>query len=137
MLAPGFHRAVEDLERDLIAPLPDTEAEGVFGRTSGKRLRRLPSSVYGSGLHRWGIRSDAVSGTEYARNIAFCRRRSKRVRRTEVLVKLHDTRHELATILDALLRFTLVGATRDEALSHLSHWTYVPEGAVVRRAGRG
>ena len=77
----AFHRAVEALERDLIAPLLDNDAAGVFGRSSGKRLKRLPSSVYWSGLHTWGIRTDAVSRSEYARNIAFYRKRA-RIRRT-------------------------------------------------------
>lgn len=51
----------------------------------------------------------------------------------KVLVKLHGTRHELATILDSLLSFTLVGASGDDELSDLSLWAYVPEEAVVRR----
>lgn len=52
----------------------------------------------------------------------------------KVLVKLHGTRHELATALDALLRLTLVGAQGDDALSELSLWKYLPEEGVVRRS---
>jgi len=51
----------------------------------------------------------------------------------KVLVKLHGTRHELSSVLDSLLRFTLVGADGDESLSELGLWQYLPEESVVRR----
>jgi 5-methylcytosine-specific restriction protein B len=53
----------------------------------------------------------------------------------KVLVKLHGTRHELAAILDALLRFTLFGADGEAELADLSLWDYKPAEAVVRRKG--
>lgn len=32
------------------------ETEGVFGKEAGRRLKTLPSAVYGAGLAKWGIR---------------------------------------------------------------------------------
>lgn len=49
----------------------------------------------------------------------------------KVLVKLHGTRHELATVLDALLRFALVGVSGDPARGDPAGWVYRPEEAVV------
>lgn len=51
----------------------------------------------------------------------------------KVLVKLHGTRHELAKILDELLRFALVGVAGDQTLSDPALWTYVAKEAVLRR----
>ena len=51
----------------------------------------------------------------------------------KVLVKLHGTRHELGSVLDALLRFALVGAKGNAEGSDLTRWRYVPEESVVRR----
>jgi hypothetical protein len=36
------------------------DLDGVFGKTSGTTLKRLPSSVYWSGLEKWGIKSKIV-----------------------------------------------------------------------------
>lgn len=53
----------------------------------------------------------------------------------KVLVKLHGTRHELASILEALQRFTLVGADGEAERADLALWDYHPVEAVVRRRG--
>lgn len=51
----------------------------------------------------------------------------------KVLVKLHGTRHELSSILESLLRFTLLGADGSQDKPDLSQWSYLPEEAVVQR----
>ena len=61
-----FAARAENLERDLIQPLLDSDDQaGVFGRTSGRGIKRLPSSVYWAGLHRWGIFLAPYSQNEY------------------------------------------------------------------------
>ena len=51
-----FAFQADKLERNLIQPLLASDDQaGVFGRTSGKGIKRLPSSVYWAGLIRWGI----------------------------------------------------------------------------------
>ena len=55
--AESFAIQTDKLERDLVQPLMDSDDQaGVFGKTAGKRLKRLPSSVYWAGLGVWGIR---------------------------------------------------------------------------------
>jgi len=67
---PRFAREVEKLERDLIAPLLDHEdVAGVFGRVTGRAVKRLPSSVYWAGLAAWKIRKQDLSQSAYARQI--------------------------------------------------------------------
>ena len=57
-------------ERNLIEPLmASDDRAGVFGRTAGKRVKRLPSSVYWAGLGAWGIRVAPYSQDEYHRRI--------------------------------------------------------------------
>ena len=57
---------IDDLERDLIETLMQSDdLDGVFGKTSGKELKRLPSSVYWSGLEKWGIKKEFCSQSEY------------------------------------------------------------------------
>ncbi len=72
-----FAAQADKLERDLIQPLLDSgERRGVFGRVAGKRLKRLPSSVYWAGLGAWGIRLTPYSQEEYHKRIdALYRRR--------------------------------------------------------------
>ena len=51
-----FASQADKLERNLIQPLLASDDQaGVFGRTSGGGIKRLPSSVYWAGLVRWGI----------------------------------------------------------------------------------
>jgi hypothetical protein len=82
---------IQRAERRLIKALLDgDDADGVFGRTAGDGLKRLPSSVYWAGLRRWGILRADVSQEEYpeiidglhARGVArpAARRRRRRAR---------------------------------------------------------
>ena len=49
-------RRARDLELDIGAfLLANGEHEGVFGAVAGRRLKRLPSSVYWAGLGAWGL----------------------------------------------------------------------------------
>lgn len=65
-----FAIQADKLERELVQPLMDSDDQaGVFGRTAGKRLKRLPSSVYWAGLGVWGIRITPFSQDEYHRRI--------------------------------------------------------------------
>jgi hypothetical protein len=55
-----FAARARRLEIDLIAPLlANEDRAGVFGRTAGRGLKRLPSSVYWAGLGAWGVRGAA------------------------------------------------------------------------------
>ena len=74
----SFAVQADKLERDLVQPLMDSDDQaGVFGKTAGKKLKRLPSSVYWAGLGVWGIRLTPFSQDEYHRRInEIYRRRS-------------------------------------------------------------
>ncbi len=54
------------------------ESEGVFGKYAGESLKRLPSSIYWSGLGAWGIRKFEGSQDEYHRRLdgIYARRKS-------------------------------------------------------------
>jgi len=68
--AESFSIQADKLERDLVQPLMDSDDQAcVFGKTAGKRLKRLPSSVYWVGLGVWGIRITPFSQDEYHRRI--------------------------------------------------------------------
>lgn len=45
------------------------ENTGVIGREAGATLKRLPSSIYWSGLGAWGLRRFQSSQQEYHRNV--------------------------------------------------------------------
>ncbi len=61
-----FAAQADHLERNLVQPLIDSDDQfGVFGKTSGHKLKRLPSSVYWAGLGSWGIRRTPWSQSEY------------------------------------------------------------------------
>ncbi|APU49029.1 DUF6361 family protein [Acinetobacter junii] len=73
-------KTIDQLERNLIITLMQSEdLEGVFGKTSGTALKRLPSSVYWSGLEKWGIKSESFSPTGY-----FLRAKELGAKRTEL-----------------------------------------------------
>ena len=67
----SFATQADKLERELIQPLLDSDDQaGVFGRTSGNKIKRLPSSVYWAGLRKWGILcTPYYSQDEYHRRI--------------------------------------------------------------------
>lgn len=68
--AANFVAQADSLERALVQPLMESDDRaGVFGKTAGKSLKRLPSSVYWAGLGVWGIRLIPFSQDEYHRRI--------------------------------------------------------------------
>jgi hypothetical protein len=68
--ADKFALEARKLELSLVTPLLASEdGEGVFGRTAGSGLKRLPSSVYWAGLHSWKIRVADLSQDQYHRGI--------------------------------------------------------------------
>jgi len=68
--ASRFGQEVERLERRLIQPLLESgDHAGAFGAQRGQHIKRLPSSVYWSGLQQWGIRRERVSQGEYHRTV--------------------------------------------------------------------
>jgi hypothetical protein len=68
--APRFGQKADEMERDLIEViLQSDDTEGAFGRVSGRKIKRLPSSVYWSGLGSWGIRSIEMSQRQYHEQI--------------------------------------------------------------------
>lgn len=80
----NFAFQADKLERDLVQPLLDSDDQaGVFGRTVGKRLKRLPSSVYWAGLGVWGIRLTPFSQDEYHRRIDETYRRRNALKALE------------------------------------------------------
>ncbi|WP_370556174.1 DUF6361 family protein [Edwardsiella tarda] len=69
--AANFSTQANRDERALIIPLSKLEEDsaGTFGKNSREKLKRLPSSVYWSGLRRWGIRKTSCSQEEYHRRV--------------------------------------------------------------------
>lgn len=67
---PAFAAKARQIEMALVEPLlENADHAGVFGRVAGKTLKRLPSSVYWSGLESWGIRHIPCSLDEYHRHV--------------------------------------------------------------------
>lgn len=78
--APKFGQDADRLEPALVDPLvKGDDNAGVFGRTAGQRLKRLPSSVYWAGLGTWGIRLAPHSRDEYHRRIGETYERRRRL----------------------------------------------------------
>ncbi|MCJ8501353.1 DUF6361 family protein [Desulfatitalea alkaliphila] len=76
LTAKQFAVQADKQERDLVQPLMDSgDQAGVFGKNAGKKLKRLPSSVYWAGLGIWGIRMTPFSQDEYHRRIEETHRR--------------------------------------------------------------
>lgn len=57
------------------------ETEGVIGKEAKKRLQRLPSAIYWSGLWAWGIRLFPGSQDQYHRSLDWYYRRQRSVLR--------------------------------------------------------
>ena len=77
-VAPAeFAPRADARERDLIDTMRnvDEREAGVFGGRSGRRLKRLPSSVYWAGLGSWGVRVADLSQDQYHRQIGVVYRR--------------------------------------------------------------
>lgn len=71
-----FAARADRTERALIGPLAaSADTAGVFGRTAGNQLKRLPSSIYWAALGAWGIRLTPYSQGEYHSRIAETRMR--------------------------------------------------------------
>ena len=84
LTAENFTIQADMLERELVRPLMNSDDQaGVFGKTAGKSLKRLPSSVYWAGLGAWGIRLTPFSQNEYHRRIEDTYRRQKSLRSVE------------------------------------------------------
>lgn len=84
----SFAIQADTLERDLVQPLLDSDDQaGVFGKTAGKQLKRLPSSVYWAGLGAWGIRLTPFSQDEYHRRIEETYRRRNALKNFEKEIK--------------------------------------------------
>lgn len=81
VVAPKFTARARRMETALIVPLLKNEDDaGVFGKTAGDKLKRLPSSVYWNGLGLWGIRQIECSQDEYHRHINSIYSRRERAR---------------------------------------------------------
>lgn len=69
---PDFAIQAEKIERSLTKPLMETDDQsGVFGKTAGQQLKRLPSSVYWYGLGSWEIRNLEITQDQYHRQIGL------------------------------------------------------------------
>jgi hypothetical protein len=77
-----FGPRAREHELALTAPLLSKEEEGVFGKTAGNNLKRLPSEVYWGGLGSWGIRRFDASRDVYHRAVDDLYRRRKSARRS-------------------------------------------------------
>ena len=69
----SFLRRADDDERNLVRVLKakyGDKEEGVIGARSGEFVKRLPSDIYWSGLHVWGIRQKDISIDEYGNGIS-------------------------------------------------------------------
>ncbi|ACU89410.1 DUF6361 family protein [Desulfomicrobium baculatum] len=58
-----------EAEARLMVELGKTEKTGVIGREAGATLKRLPSSIYWSGMGAWGLRRFQSSQQEYHRSV--------------------------------------------------------------------
>jgi hypothetical protein len=76
----NFPAQARQNELALVKPLLDEREAGVFGAQSGSGLKRLPSSVYWSGLGSWGIRRFVGSQQEYHQAVDGLYRRRARLR---------------------------------------------------------
>ena len=101
--AESFAIQADLLERELVQPLMDSDdLSGVFGKTAGKSLKRLPSSVYWAGLGIWGIRLTTFSQGEYQRRIDETYRRRYTLKALEKDAKVRgddvDQEQRMATL---------------------------------------
>lgn len=81
-LPADFERRLRDREVALIESLKTggvPDSSGVIGYVAGKRVKRLPTSVYWNGLYRLGIRTTAASFQEYRRDLPSHYRRLRHI----------------------------------------------------------
>ena len=93
--ASDYAERARHAELALIKPLADSYERpvnlGIIGIDSGKRLKRLPSSIYWAGLRTWGIRQMQGAQTDYHRGVDDLYRRRKAQRsRGEARAAEHD-----------------------------------------------
>lgn len=68
--ATHFARLTEQQERTLLLHLLSShDVDGTFGKRAGEHVKRLPASVYWSGLKQWGIRQVSLSQDEYYQHV--------------------------------------------------------------------
>ncbi len=67
--ATKFSTVARRSELDLGQTLANANEKGVFGRSAGEQLKRLPSSVYWAGLGSWGLRVFRGTQQEYYRQV--------------------------------------------------------------------
>lgn len=127
--APAFGREADRTERALVEPLANSvDNIGVFGRTAGHALKRLPSSAYWAGLGAWGIRLTRYSQGEYHQRIDETyerraslagRRNSHRVREDDMelhdIVAVHNWHPRLPAPPEGFPETVGLALTRDEA----------------------
>ncbi len=98
-----FAIKADEFERNLVGPLLKSDDNaGVFGKTAGKRLKRLPSSVYWAGLGIWGIRLTQFSQDEYHRRIDEIYKRGDALKSFEKDAKTRGDDIDLEQRLSAL-----------------------------------
>lgn len=93
--ASKFPGAAREAENQLLAALVSNvppEVSGVIGRGAGSALKRLPSSIYWSGLSSWGLRNFEGSVTQYFAQVEH-RRAQQRLNRSGDADDHIDTKH--------------------------------------------
>jgi hypothetical protein len=98
-----FADEAETCERELITPLVQANDRdgGVFGVSAGKKLLRLPSSVYWAGLGAWGLRLYEGSQGQYHREIdEIYARRKQRTRRKDDARHAEDSEDAVGTSIN-------------------------------------
>ena len=106
--ADRFAIQADSIERELVQPLMNSDDQaGVFGKTAGKKLKRLPSSVYWAGLGAWGIRLTPFSQEEYHRRIddTYRRRTALKVLEKDAKTRGDDIDVELRMVEFPLIAF--------------------------------
>lgn len=79
-----FAKEAREEELRLNERLAKTDEKHVFGRSAGRELQRLASSVYWAGLGNWGIRAYRGTQQEYFRRIdSIYEARSRRQRKDD------------------------------------------------------
>lgn len=78
--AAASARDYENRLAEVLVANSDESAFGIFGRSSGRALQRLPSAVYWAGLLSWGLRLYPGSQDQYHREFDRIHERRKRQR---------------------------------------------------------
>lgn len=131
--AENFAIQADKLERDLIQPLMDSaDQAGVFGKTAGKRLKRLPSSVYWAGLGAWKIRRTPFSQDEYHRRIDETYRRRNALKTFEKETKARGDDIDVEQRMDVLSWHPRLPAPPDDFPSNVDFALSLEEAEFIR-----